>query len=41
MDWHGIFNYRLFCGSLSDLHFGIRIVSDWVNIVVGDWDNET
>lgn len=41
MDWHNMFNYRLFCGSLSDLSFGIRIVSDWVNIVVGDWDRET
>ena len=41
MDWNNLFNYRQFCGGLSDLHFGIRIISDWVNIVVVNWDNET
>lgn len=41
MDWNNLLNYRQFCGGLSDLHFGIRIISDWVNIVVVNWDNET
>lgn len=41
MDWNGIINYRQFCGCLSDLSFGVRIISDWVNLVVVDWDNET
>ena len=40
MDRYCGFNYWEFCCSLSDIHFGLRIVSDWVNIMVGDWGNQ-